>query len=150
MSAPMLIQCHCRSTGIELHGQPAARANCHCQSCREFYGTAVLSATAWPAESVRLTGGQSVSFKHPAKEMSKTFCATCGDTLFGTNRLGMRIVLNGMAARAAGGSLPAELSPTMHLFYRHRVIDVADSLAKYLDGWDGPEYGAPGADTRGA
>ncbi len=30
----------------------------------------------------------------------------------------------------------------MHLFYRHRVIDVIDALPKYLDGWDGPVFEA--------
>jgi len=31
-----------------------------------------------------------------------------------------------------------DLQPTMHLFYRHRVIDVIDALPTFLDGWDGP------------
>jgi len=34
----------------------------------------------------------------------------------------------------------------MHLFYRYRVIDVADRLTKYLEGWDGPEYEALGSE----
>lgn len=34
----------------------------------------------------------------------------------------------------------------MHLFYRYRVIDVADGLTKYLEGWDGPEHDAPGCE----
>lgn len=148
MSVSMFIQCQCGSAGIELQGEPAARAYCHCQSCREFYGAALFAATAWPAGAVRLTGGPIASFQHPAKQMSKTFCPACGDTLFGTNRLGMRVVLNSMVARIAGGSLPGNLVPTMHLFYRQRVVEVADGLTKYLDGWDGPEYGAPGAETK--
>lgn len=36
-----------------------------------------------------------------------------------------------------GGQLPGDLRPTMHLFYRHREIDVVDALPKFLDGWDG-------------
>lgn len=146
MAFPMSVQCHCGNAGFELHGQPAARANCHCQSCRDFYGTSILSATAWPAEAVRVTGGQLATFAHPTKQMSKTFCVNCGDTLFGTNRLGMRVVSNSIVARAAGGCLPEDWSPTMHLFYRYRVIDVADRLTKYLEGWDGPEYEAPGSE----
>ncbi|MBB3261440.1 hypothetical protein F4827_006277 [Paraburkholderia bannensis] len=38
----------------------------------------------------------------------------------------------------AHDALQVFLRPTMHLFYRHRVIDVRDSQIKYLDGWDGP------------
>ncbi|SSM87269.1 Uncharacterised protein [Acinetobacter baumannii] len=32
------------------------------------------------------------------------------------------------------------MAPTMHLYYRQRVIEVRDELPKYLDGWDGPIY----------
>jgi hypothetical protein len=52
----------------------------------------------------------------------------------------MRVVPNAVVARAVGGELDATLAPTMHLFYRQRVIDVLDDLPKYLDGWDGPTY----------
>lgn len=140
MTDPISIQCLCGAVHIELRGEPAARANCHCGSCRDFYGTSMLSATAWPASAVRVARGAVVTFAHPAKQMARAFCAGCGETMFGTNRLDMRVVPNSLAARAAGGDLPAALGPTMHLFYRHRVVDVDDRLVKYLDGWDGPEF----------
>jgi hypothetical protein len=143
MAVSMSIQCHCGNVSFELHNQPAARANCHCQSCRDFYGTSILSATAWNAEAVQLTNGQVTTFAHPTKQLSRTFCINCGETLFGTNRLGMRVVPNSIVARAAGGIVPEHWRPTMHLFYRFRIIDVADGLTKYVDGWDGPEYKAP-------
>jgi len=139
---PIRISCLCGKTSVDLHGQPAARANCHCASCRDFYGTTMLSATAWHEEAVRIANGACSIFQHPAKQLSKAFCSTCGEVLFGSNRLGMRVVPNAMTARATGGSLDAKLAPTMHLFYRHRIIDVTDALPKYLDGWDGPQYEA--------
>lgn len=132
------ITCLCGENAMELHGAPAARANCHCTTCRDFYGVAMLSATAWAAESVTLSDGNHARFQHPAKQLSKTFCLNCGDVLLGTNRLGMCVVPNAVVARAAGGVLDAAFAPTMHLFYRQRVIEVTDSLPKYLDGWDGP------------
>ncbi len=132
------ITCLCGANIMELHGRPAAQANCHCATCRDFYGVAMLSATAWSAESVSVSGTKNARSQHPAKQLSKTFCLTCGDVLFGTNRLGMRVVPNTLVARAAEGVLGAGFAPTMHLFYRERVIDVADALPKYLDGWDGP------------
>ncbi|MQA41730.1 GFA family protein [Rugamonas aquatica] len=139
MAEPISIQCLCGAVHIELSGEPAARANCHCGSCRDFYGTPMLSATAWPASAVRIAKGEAVTFAHPTKQLSRAFCAGCGETLFGTNRLDMRVVPNALVARASGGVLPGNLSPTMHLFYRHRIIDVSDALTKYLEGWDGPE-----------
>jgi hypothetical protein len=89
---------------------------------------------------VCIAGGVEKVFKHPAKQLTKIFCNVCGEVVFGTNRLGMRVVPNAVVARAVGGELDATLAPTMHLFYRQRVIDVLDDLPKYLDGWDGPTY----------
>jgi hypothetical protein len=98
----------------------------------------MLSATAWTAESVTHIGRQAATFLHPTKQLARTFCIVCGETVFGTNRLGMKVVPNSLVARAAEGILPEQFQPTMHLFYRHRIIDVNDTLIKYLDGWNGP------------
>ncbi|WP_176057492.1 GFA family protein [Paraburkholderia sp. BCC1876] len=138
MSVPNALQCLCGTIRIELSGEPVARANCHCGSCRDFYGTSMLSATAWPAEQVTVTRGSVSTFRHPAKQLTRAFCAACGEIVFGTNRLGMRVLPNSLVARAAGGELPEALRPTLHLFYRHRLVEVQDELPKYLDGWDGP------------
>lgn len=132
------ITCLCGKNTLDLHGEPAARASCHCSSCRSFYATSVFSATAWAAEAVRLSGDGARMFKHPDKDLTRTFCDQCGDVLFGTNRLGMRVIPNALMARSTDGRLDDALVPTMHLFYRHRVIDIVDDLPKYLDGWDGP------------
>lgn len=132
--------CPCGKISVELRGSPAARANCHCSSCRDFYGAPVFSATAWEPDAVSISEGLGQTFKHPEKQLTKTFCDVCGEVVFGTNRLGMRVVPNALLARATDGKLEANLSPTMHLFYRQRVVDASDDLPKYLDGWDGPTY----------
>lgn len=134
------LACLCGKVAVELHGMPVARANCHCSTCRGFYGAAIFSATAWQADAVRVDEGVALTFKHPEKQLAKTFCGVCGDVVFGTNRLGMRVVANALVARATDGTLDAAWAPTMHLFYRQRVVDVLDELPKYLDGWDGPTY----------
>lgn len=129
--------CLCGAVTVTLRGEPAARANCHCATCRDFYGTSMLSATAWPPEQVSVAGTDA-TFAHPSKSMSRTWCAACGEIVCGTNRFGMRVVPNSLTARAHGGQLPDDLRPTMHLFYRQRAIDVVDTRPKYLDGRDGP------------
>lgn len=141
MSDSCKLACLCGAVTVELTGEPAALAICHCGTCRDFYGTSILSASAWPADKAVASGALEV-FHHPHKQMSRAFCRACGETLFGTNRLGMRVVPNSLLARAHGGILPADRQPTMHLFYRQRVIDVNDALPKYLDGWDGPVHEA--------
>ncbi|MCW3662462.1 GFA family protein [Burkholderia cenocepacia] len=137
MTRTLSARCLCGAVTVTLRGEPAARANCHCATCRDFYGTPMLSATAWPPEQVTIDGGHA-TFPHPSKSMARTWCAACGEIVFGTSRLGMRVVPNSLTARAHGGPLPGDLQPTMHLFYRQRVLDVVDALPKYVDGWDGP------------
>lgn len=142
------VACLCGKVVVNLHGKPAAQANCHCSSCRDFYGTSIFSATAWAADSASIVDGVGQIFKHPEKQLTKTFCEACGEVVFGTNRLGMRVVPNAIVARATRGELDATLRPTMHLFYRQRIVNVLDDLPKYLDGWDGPTYdpSQPGGD----
>lgn len=136
----LTVACQCGSVTLTLSGEPAARALCHCNACRDFYGSPVLGATVWAKSQVSLTG-VTRRFSHPTRRMTREFCAQCGETLHGTNRLDMCVVPNALLARAHDATLPASLQPTMHLFYRHRVLDVRDDLPKYLDGWDGALYG---------
>ena len=139
---PDTLQCICGRVQLRIAGSPAARANCHCNACRDFYGTPVLSATAWDPAHVTVERGAAdlIAFQHPTRQLKRHFCRHCGETLFGNNRLGMAVIPNSLFARAAQNGLPDALAPTMHLFYRHRVVDVADALPKSLDGWDGPMY----------
>ncbi|TCV96389.1 hypothetical protein EC912_102740 [Luteibacter rhizovicinus] len=143
MTVPQFVRCLCGTVNIELNGLPVARAYCHCESCRDFYGTSMLSATAWDAAQVIVDSRSVATYPHPAKQLSRTYCKECGETVFGTNRLAMRVLPNSIVARAAGGDLPNDIRPTMHLFYRHRIVDIVDELPKYFDGWGGPIYEAP-------
>ena len=141
-STPITVACLCGAATLTLHGAPVARAHCHCGICRDTYGTAMLSDTAWPAAAVSITGESLITYRHPDRHLARTFCPHCGDTLYGTNRLGMRVVPNSLTARTHGGQLPAALAPILHLYYANRVVDIDDELPKYLEGWDGPLFNA--------
>ena len=126
--------CDCKSVSFATEGAPAAKAYCHCSDCRDFYSTPVLGATAWKMSALTVISGESnVShFQHPLKQLSKFFCRICGDTLFGTNRLSMYVVPNKQIYRASGHAIQT-MRPDFHLFYRQRVVDIDDTLTKYLD-----------------
>ena len=100
----------------------------------------VFSVTAWKKEAVQVAKGADrlSKFTHPEKQMQKFFCLNCGETLFGTNRLGMAVIGTPLIERAFGAQLPAEFWPTFHLFYAQRVLEVEDALPKYLEGRNGP------------
>jgi hypothetical protein len=135
-----LLKCSCEAVELQLTGSPAACGFCHCSSCRDFYALPVFSVTGWKREAVQVAKGEDRigEFTHPTKQMRRFFCLTCGETLFGTNRLGMAVIGTPLIAKAFGGNLPAEFRPTFHLFYSYRVLDVEDELPKYLQGRSGP------------
>jgi hypothetical protein len=123
-------------------GTPMARAYCHCASCRSFYGLSVLAATAWQTEHVVVAKGQAMlgHYQHPTKQLRRYFCSTCGEAMYGVNRLGFTVIQTALFAKAAGGSLPDALSPELHLFYAQREMNINDELPKYLEGRSGAVF----------
>lgn len=141
----LLLKCSCGAVELKVLGIPAACVYCHCGTCRDFYGLPVFSATAWNRESVEVAGGKDCTgeFVHPTKQVRRYFCVACGETLFGTNRLGMAVIGTPLISKAFGYALPAEFQPKFHLFYTYRVLEVEDNLPKFLEGRNGPTFQRP-------
>lgn len=142
MTSEIQLTCGCGAIELRIHGDPVACAYCHCASCRDFYGLPVLAATAWKRDEVEVTRGVGHlgQFTHPTMQMQRYYCTACGETMFGTNRLGFKVVRNAFLARAFSNSLPSDFKPKFHLFYSYREFDVSDDLPKYLEGRDGPMH----------
>jgi hypothetical protein len=136
------LSCQCGVVCMRVSGSPVARAYCHCASCREFYGVAVLAATAWKSESVCVVKGQELvsEHQHPTKQLRRYFCSACGTHLHGVNRLGFKVIQTSLFAKAMGGAVPKDLSPEFHLFYAQRELSINDDLPKYLEGKSGAIY----------
>lgn len=134
------LECNCGAVSIRVNGAPAARAYCHCHACQQFYGLPVLAANAWPSDALAVTHGnaQLAAYQHPQLRMQRHYCTACDEVLFGSNRLGMAVIRTSLIARAFAGQLPEAYTPTFHLFYAYRTLDIADALPKYSEGWDGP------------
>lgn len=56
------LTCLCGKVSVELHGAPAARANCHCSTCRSFYGTSLLAALRVPPQLLGIVPQNSGGF----------------------------------------------------------------------------------------
>ena len=140
--ADYTLHCDCGAIVMEFRGAPTARAICHCNACRELYGSIVLAATAWAPEQITHLGNSTVllDYPHPRRHMRRYSCRHCGELVHGCNRLGMVVVPNARFTRQHDGLLPVALRPTLHLFYAYRAFDVMDDLPKYLQGWDGPRH----------
>ncbi|WP_423821364.1 GFA family protein [Salinisphaera sp. SPP-AMP-43] len=131
MSETYELSCDCGHVTMTAHGEPKLSLYCHCASCRALYNTDVLSATGWADDQVELPEpGDMFAHELDGKQMTRYGCPQCGMTLYGRHKPGIPVIPHGVFRKANGGHLPAALAPTLHLFYRERVIDVDDDLRK--------------------
>lgn len=131
MSDTYELSCDCGHVKMSVHGKPELTLYCHCGSCRALYSVDMLSAAAWTDDNADLPD-ESKMFVHKmdGKEMTRYGCAKCGTIMYGRHKPGIPVIPHGLFRKANGGKLPAELAPTLHLFYRERVIDIDDDLRK--------------------
>ena len=46
--------CTCGAVELEISGDPAVQAYCHCNSCRGWLGAPIHAAALWPSSSVKI------------------------------------------------------------------------------------------------
>jgi len=49
--------CACGAVELEITGDPAVQAYCHCHSCRSWLGAPIHAAALWPAQNVKVVKG---------------------------------------------------------------------------------------------
>ncbi|MGB7756888.1 MAG: GFA family protein [Salinisphaera sp.] len=128
------LSCDCGATRLIARGKPSRSTFCHCESCRRLYGVEVLSASAWPNESVKRTVSDEatlIGHRLAGRRMWRYHCSHCGRLMHGRNRSGEIVIPNERFREAAGGLLPGAVTPAEHLFYNQRVLDIADDLPKH-------------------
>ena len=84
-------KCCCGACSIQVKGEPAINAICHCQNCQRRTGSAFGWSAYFPNENVTATIGafRTYSIKGDAgneNSQERVFCGTCGTTLFWRNR----------------------------------------------------------------
>ncbi|GAB3680185.1 GFA family protein [Salinisphaera aquimarina] len=125
------LSCDCGHVTMRAHGAPELSLYCHCGSCRDMYSVDMLSATGWADDNVELPEESAMfTYAVPGKQMKRFGCPKCGMIMYGRHKPGIPVIPHGVFRKANGGRLPAELAPTLHLFYRERVLDVQDDLPK--------------------
>jgi hypothetical protein len=77
--------CCCQKCSIEVEGEPAMNAICHCNSCKRRTGSAFgWSAYFTDAQVLRKTGDLKVYAIATPAPAHRSFCMNCGSTLFWT------------------------------------------------------------------
>ena len=132
MSAQYRAQCDCASVRFSLTGEPVVRGFCHCEDCRSLLKIPYHSVTAWEQESVAIEAGEPflAEYQHPTLDMERVYCASCGETLFNTNKMGWRVVSQLLIRKCYDNTLPEALRSQSHFYYGRRIVDVDDDLPK--------------------
>jgi len=120
--------CACGAVQIEISGEPAAMAYCHCDSCRSWLGAPIHAASLWPTPNVRVVKGEERLAQYKRTEAShRQFCTSCGAPVL------IRHPELGLTDVPAGAIEGLEYKPTLHVHYGEKVLSVRDGLPKLKD-----------------
>ena len=137
-SAMKSSQCMCGNVEVEITGEPAVMAYCHCSSCRGWLGAPIHAAALWPTPKVNVTKGADKLGEFKKTEAShRQFCTQCGSAVL------VRHPTMGLTDVPAGTVAGLDFAPTVHVHYGEKVMSVRDGLPKFKD--FPKEFGGSGA-----
>ena len=120
--------CMCGAVQVELTGDPAGQAFCHCSSCRGWLGAPIHAASLWPASAVKVVQGKDKLGLYKKTEAShRQFCTSCGAPVL------VEHPAIGMVDIPAGTVQGLEYQPSLHVHYGEKVLAVRDGLPKFKD-----------------
>ena len=121
---------------------PQASSICHCHTCRSLSGAPFLANLIFSAEDIELIstadgGCPNLVSMSTSKAVTRSRCASCYSPVSAT--LGSkRLVVP--AALFERDALPADWAVQHHLYYGSRIMNVEDSLPKFLGHFGGPSW----------
>jgi hypothetical protein len=120
--------CACGAVQIQISGDPAVQAYCHCDSCRSWLGAPIHAASLWPTPNVTVVKGVDALGVYKKTEAShRQFCTLCGAPVL------VRHPGLGMTDVPAGSVQGLAYQPTVHVNYGEKVMAVRDGLPKFKD-----------------
>lgn len=120
--------CACGAVRLEIGGEPAVQAYCHCGSCRGWLGAPVHAASLWPKDSVRVVqGADKLGLYKRTEQSHRKFCTACGAPVL------VEHPAIGLTDVPAGSIAGLAYAPTLHVHYGEKVLSVRDGLPKFKD-----------------
>jgi len=120
--------CSCGAVAIEIRGEPAVMAYCHCGSCRGWLGAPIHAAALWPTPDVKVVkGAERLGMFKRTEASHRCFCTACGSPVL------VRHPALGMTDVPAGTVAGLDFQPTLHVNYGEKVLAVRDGLPKFRD-----------------
>jgi hypothetical protein len=120
--------CICGAVQLEITGEPAVQAFCHCGSCRGWLSAPLHAAALWPMPSVKVTkGADNLGVYIRTENSHRQFCKSCGAAVLVAHPA------MGMTDVPAGTVAGLQYTPTVHVHYGDKVMSVRDGLPKFKD-----------------
>jgi hypothetical protein len=120
--------CACGAVQLEISGEPAVQAYCHCNSCRSWLGAPLHAASLWPQQNVHVVkGADNLGLYKKTEASHRQFCKSCGSPVL-VGHPGM-----GLTDIPSGSIVGLNYQPTVHVHYGEKVMTVRDGLPKFKD-----------------
>lgn len=121
-------RCFCGAVEVDIEGEPAVQAYCHCSSCRGWLGAPIHAAALWPTPQVNVRkGADRLGVFKKTEASHRHFCTSCGSPVL------VRHPALGMTDVPAGTVAELDFRPTLHVHYGEKTLRVPDGLPKYKD-----------------
>lgn len=131
-------QCFCGAVAFEVRADPVASKICHCLQCQSLHGAPFQWAVIFQKSDVRFVRGvEDLHFYHSETRTSghrlpcKLSCGRCRSPIADEGRR-MFLAFGPLFDFGFPPRVPPAFSPTCHIFYGARVIDIDDDRPKFL------------------
>ena len=128
-TSPVSGACLCGAVRFEIETPTLFSAHCHCSMCRRAHGAGFVTWIGVPYERFRVRAGEDRLVRYRSSDHgTRTFCHTCGSTLFCESTRHpdyIDIVLANLDG-------PIDRAPEFHVFFDDRApwVHVADELPR--------------------
>ena len=122
-------ECFCGSVQVEVTGEPAVMAICHCKLCRGWSAAPVTGAALWEPENFKVSKGEEfLSSYTKVQGHDRKWCKKCGGHVYVDHS-----TTYGKIDVYASILKDFEYKPTFHVNYESSILHIKDGLPKFKD-----------------
>ena len=122
-------ECLCGAVRVEVSGEPAVMAVCHCKLCRGWSAAPVTGAALWSPENFKVTQGEDhLSSYAKVEGHDRKWCTKCGGHVFVDHS-----TTYGKIDVYPSILKDFEYQPAFHVNYASSILPIKDGLPKFAD-----------------
>ena len=122
-------ECFCGAVRVEVSGEPAVMAVCHCKLCRGWSAAPVTGAALWSPEHFKVTQNEDhLSSYAKVEGHDRKWCTKCGGHVFVDHS-----TTYGKIDVYPSILKDFEYQPAFHVNYASSILPIKDGLPKFAD-----------------